>query len=62
MKRKRPTRESDDARYRQVLEGQRKAFARLVHVTSLLFLAINQKENTKSEVPGVREGHQRPGD
>ena len=49
MKRKRPTRDSAAAKYRRALEGQRKAFAHLMHVTSLyVSLTKNLKEHAKS--------------
>lgn len=49
MKRKRPTRESAAAKHKQALEGQRNAWAGLIHATSTFFLALNRKEPNKSE-------------
>lgn len=49
MKRKRPTRDSAMAKYRQALDRRNKAFADLTRNVSLLFAALNQKEPTRSE-------------
>jgi hypothetical protein len=49
MKRKRPTRDTAMAKYRQALDRRNRAFADLARNVSLFFAALNQKEPTRSE-------------